>query len=347
MIGDVLTSSILCEVLKERFRESEIHYLINSHTTAVLENNPFIDQQIVFSPEMEESVSLRKGLKNLLKKQQYDVVIDVYSKLGSAEITRATGAKLRIGYRKWYTKWAYTHTFTYDRKPKTIAGLAIENRMRLLTPIASDFPEYLKPKIYLTAAEKAAAKRTLEQNGLSDAKPLLMISLLGSGPDKTYPLVYMAKLLDHIATTTASKFLLNYIPKQQPQVDELLTLVSEPTRAQIFDKVYGRSLRDFLALTSHCSAIIGNEGGAINMAKALDIPSFAIFSPWITREAWGLFEGLHNASFHLKDIKPDIYQYKKLKEIKKNYGLYYDQMHPDNITTVLDGFITKNVKKKD
>lgn len=343
----MLTSSILCEALKDRFRESEIHYLINSHTTAVLENNPFIDQQIIFSPEMEESISLRKGLKNTLKQEQYDVVIDVYSKLGSAEITKATRAKLRIGYTKWYTKWAYTHTYSYAKKPKTIAGLAIENRMQLLAPLDVYFPEYLKPKIYLTTSEKRAAQQTLVNNGISLEKPLVMISLLGSSPEKTYPLPYMAALLDHLAATTVSQLLLNYIPKQQGQVDALLTLVKEKTRIQIYDKVYGKSVRTFLALTSHCNAIIGNEGGAINMAKAIDIPSFSIFSPWITREAWGLFEGESNSSFHIEDMNPTLYMDRKLNSIKTEYAFYYKEMKPEHIFPSLDRFVKKNLATKD
>lgn len=341
----MLTSSILCEALKDRLGESEIHYLINSHTTAVLEHNPFIDKQIIFSPEMEENVSLRKGLKNALKQEQYDVIIDVYSKLGSAIITKATGAKLRIGYKKWYTKWAYTHSYNYSQKPKTIAGLAIENRMQLLAPINAHFPEYLKPKIYLTTAEKTLATRTLESNGVSKEKPLVMISLLGSSPEKTYPLAFMAGILDHIVASTTSQVLLNYIPKQQAEVNELLALVKAQTRLHIYDKVYGKSLRAFLALTSLCDAMIGNEGGAINMAKALNIPSFAIFSPWITREAWGLFEGKNHTSFHLKDSSPELYKDKKINSIKKDYTSYYAKMKPAHIIPSLDKFIEKNITK--
>jgi heptosyltransferase-2 len=43
MIGDVLTSSLLFEVLKNNYKESELHYLINSHTSEIINNNPLID----------------------------------------------------------------------------------------------------------------------------------------------------------------------------------------------------------------------------------------------------------------------------------------------------------------
>lgn len=344
MIGDVLTSSILCQAIKERFAESETHYLVNAHTTAVLENNLYIDKQIVFSPEMEESASLRGGLKTALKNEKYDVVIDVYSKLGSAALTKTTGARIRAGYRKWYTKWAYTHTFSYNKTPKTIAGLAIENRMLLLEPFQSDFPEYIKPKIYLTSTEQSKAKGILTQHGINGKKPLIMIALLGSSKEKTYPLEYMAVILDFLVATHSCQLLLNYIPKQQEQVYSLLSLVNQETKAFIFDAIYGKSLRDFFALTSQCNMIVGNEGGAINMAKAMGIPSFSIFSPWISREAWGLFENEKNVSFHLKDIHPEVYEDNKLKAIRKKVPDFYKLMDPEKIKVHLNSFLETNLK---
>ncbi|NBC57221.1 MAG: lipopolysaccharide heptosyltransferase family protein, partial [Bacteroidetes bacterium] len=42
MIGDVLTSSVICENLKRNFPNAEVHYLINRFTLPVVENNPYI-----------------------------------------------------------------------------------------------------------------------------------------------------------------------------------------------------------------------------------------------------------------------------------------------------------------
>lgn len=340
MIGDVLTSSILCEAIKVRFGESEVHYLINSHTAAVVENNPYIDQLVLFTPEMEKNKKARNKLFEFLKNEHYDTVIDIYSKLGSAQFTRATRAKTRIGYFKWYTQWAYTDTFSYDRNPKTVAGLAIENRIKLLSPLGSDFPPFLEPKIYLTTEEIEIARTTLKKGYIDLNKPVAMVSLLGSSKEKTYPLAYMAVLLDTLVDHKNIQLLLNYIPKQQPEVDRLLALVKEETKQYIFSTIYGKSLREFLALASHCSMMIGNEGGAINMAKALDIPTFSIFSPWITREAWGIFENERNQSFHLKDVEPEIYNKKGLKEIRKETIGFYNLMRPHLVWPCLKKFIS-------
>uniref|UniRef100_UPI0030DC01EB glycosyltransferase family 9 protein n=1 Tax=uncultured Marixanthomonas sp. TaxID=757245 RepID=UPI0030DC01EB len=132
MIGDVLTSTVLFEVLRNHFPEAELHYLVNSHTIPVIENNPVIDKVIPFTNEVESSKSEFKALRESVKKEGYDVVIDAYAKISSAWIAKSSGAKYRISYKKWYTQFAYTHTFSRHTMSLTQAGLAIENRLMLL-----------------------------------------------------------------------------------------------------------------------------------------------------------------------------------------------------------------------
>lgn len=320
MIGDVLTSSILFEGLRQKYPSAELHYLVHEHTKPVLLHNPFIDKTILFSPEENKKAANFLMFLQKIKKEEYDVVIDVYAKLNSAIITLASGAKKRISYAKWYTKFAYTETFFQKKKTETNAGFAIENRMLLLKALNNDFPLEIKPKIYLTDQEKKHAEEILSSAGIELQKPLIMVSVLGSSDSKTYPLPYLAKLLDIAVKEKNAQLIFNYIPKQEKQARELYHLCSPKTQNMIFLNVFGKSLREFMALTSYCDALIGNEGGAVNMAKALNIPTFAIFSPWIRKEAWALYEGKKNVAVHLKDYNPEAYNGIDAK--KENLRLY-------------------------
>ncbi|WP_299210704.1 glycosyltransferase family 9 protein [uncultured Dokdonia sp.] len=342
MIGDVLTSSILCEAIKKKYPNATVHYLINEHTLPVLENNPFIDEKMVYTLDMVKRRKAAKEFRSQLASQAYDIVIDVYSKIGSARITKATKASQRIGYKKWYTKAFYTDLYTYHYTAETKAGLAIENRMKLLQAIDTNFPKALKPKLYVTDAEIASAKAKLADVKTYPEQKLYMIGILGSAPNKTYPLFYLAILLDHIVTTTDAKLLFNYIPKQIEQVDALLALCTEKTRHHVLKEIYGKSLREFIALTTQCDALIGNEGGAINMAKAIDVPTFAIFSPWIRRAAWSLYENDQNHIIHLQDYDTALYNTKSLKDIKKRTDYYYSLLKPEMIQEKLDVFLSKH-----
>ncbi|WP_311196005.1 glycosyltransferase family 9 protein [Antarcticibacterium sp. 1MA-6-2] len=120
MIGDVLTSSILFEALKKEYPKAELHYLIYRHTLAVVENNPFIDKIIPFDKQTEKPLRLYTFLKGI-KREKYDVIIDVYSKIGTAIISSSSGAKITVSYDKWYTRKFYTHTVSRNTKAETAA----------------------------------------------------------------------------------------------------------------------------------------------------------------------------------------------------------------------------------
>lgn len=343
MIGDVLTSSILFEAIKRKYPEAELDYLINSHTFPVVENNPFIDNFKFFTSEMESNKRAFWHFLKQIKQENYDVVIDVYSKTSSNLIAAFSGAKIKVSKHKWYTKSIYTHTFKNKEKATTNAGLAIENRMQLLKPISNDLSkEIVKPKIYLTKKEIDLSRQFLMSFGVNLTQPIFMIGVLGSGNTKTYPLPHMAKLIDFIVAKTNGQILFNYIPKQYTEAKTIYNFCSSETKKHIYFDVFGKSLREFLAITSHCNALIGNEGGAVNMAKALNIPTFSIFSPWIKKEAWSLFEdGKVNTSIHLKDIKPELYDGKTMKDMKKDVFALYDIFPPELITPKLNDFLNQ------
>ncbi|WP_261376289.1 glycosyltransferase family 9 protein [Gillisia sp. Hel_I_86] len=324
MIGDVLTSSILFEALRKEYPNAQLHYLVYAHTTPVLEHNPFIDQILHFDDTTKKAFQFAAFLKQV-KKERYDAVIDVYGKLGSAITSKYSKANIRISFDKWYTKPFHTHYFSRNITAQTNAGPAIEKRLRLLNPILKHIPKEIKPKIYLTVKERSNAKEKLASAGIVEDKLLVMISVLGSTDSKTYPFKYLAQILDLIAAKKEVQLLFNYIPNQKEDALKIYNLCNTHTQNSIFLDVFGSDLREFLALTSHCDALIGNEGGAINMGKALDIPTFSIFSPGVPKGNWSIYEnGRTNVSVHLKDYKPELFDKNSKKEVKKRSKEFYD-----------------------
>lgn len=342
MIGDVLTTSLLFELLRAEHPKAQLHYLINDNTTAAIKGNPFIDKLWVQKSDVAQKKQSAKALYTELKDISFDLIIDVYSKLGSAALTRKLNASQSIGYYKWYL----THNYKQTVKPLVNTdkdeGLAIVNRVLLLETLGYAVQNIPKPKIYLDPAEINTAKQTLEQAKIDGSQPLFMISLLGSSDLKTYPIAYMAKVLDHLVAQTNGKLLLNYIPIQRAKVDALLDYCQTATREHIFDNIYGKSLREFMALTAQCDALIGNEGGAVNMAKALEVPTYSIFAPWILKLAWNSFEQANiNRSIHLQDIHPELFA-KHPKKYKNQALELYKQLTPEYVIADLNQFLTQH-----
>ena len=338
MIGDVLITSVVFEASRVKFPQAELHYVINKNTMPVVANNPNIDKFILLEPQDEKSLSgLVKQIKQI-KKEQYDIIIDSYAKLKTALFCWFSGAKTSVSFHKSYTNFIYTPTVVRNKVSKTIATKAIEHRMLLLEPLDIPF-SIIKPKIYLTNTEIAQAKNSLEQNGIAVKKPIVMISALGSSDSKTYPLHYMAKALNEVGKIENIQILFNYLPNQKPQAEALFKLCNAETQQKIVIDFYAQSLREFMAITSFCKALIGNEGGATNMAKALSVPTFTIFSPFILKNDWNIFEdGITNVSVHLSDFENVTIN----KKSNNSLG-FYELFKPELFEDLLTSFLKNNI----
>ncbi|RZJ71187.1 MAG: lipopolysaccharide heptosyltransferase family protein [Flavobacterium sp.] len=343
MIGDVLTSSIICNNLKMLYPTAQVDYLVYPFTRPVVENNPNIDNLILFKDEFRKSKKAFLRFLVGIRKAKYDLVIDAYGKLESNLVVGVSGAKTKIGFHKSYTKFVYDQTVREKSKPDTNAGLAIENRLLLLQRLSEGKPLDNRPKIFLTDEEIAGGKRILESHNIDISKKLYMIGVLGSGGTKTYPFPYMAKVLDAIVAQTDATLLFNYMPIQEAEARDIFDMCAPKTQENIKFHIVPGSIREFLSLTYHCNALIGNEGGAVNMAKALLKPTFTIFSTWIKKEAWNSFDdGIHNVSVHLKDFRPELYGEKSAKEMKYNAMALYGQFVPDLILPELKLYLKNN-----
>lgn len=343
MIGDVLVSSIICKNLALEFPGARIDYLVYDTTIPVLMHNHDEYRIIPFTAEQRNSkIALWKFIQKI-RGEKYDVIIDCYSKLESWLITGFSNARKKISFDKGYLNMLYTDVVPRHRIPQTNLGLTIEQRLNLLKPLGIEHPQVLKPVLVVSEAEKAQARELLEKHHVNPELPTAMLSVLGSSDSKTYPLEYMAKVIDQIAEYTPMNLLFNYIPHQKEQAARLLSLCAAETQKYIHFDVTGNSLRDFIALMDACDFIIGNDGGAINMAKALDKPAFTIFSPVIDKLGWNSFEdGNRYISVHLKDFKPEVFENLSDKEVKiRNEQLYLD-FKPELFQPLLMHFLKQN-----
>lgn len=227
-----------------------------------------------------------------------------------------------------------------SNKPLTHAGLAIENRLRLIFKEKEIKENIIAPKIFLTPKEISQAKDYLQKHAINFNKPVVMIGVLGSGQNKTLPAAYMAKILDQLIALKEVTLLYNYIPSQLKEAQEVFDLCNSKTQLHTKFNVFGNSLREFLAIMHHCTLLIGNEGGAVNMAKALGKPTFTIFSPWIPQEGWNLFEdGVKHKSIHLKQFRADLYENKSVSQLKKNALELYQQFTPELILPAFEKYL--------
>ena len=320
MIGDVLISTLLCENIKKWNPSSKIDFIANTHAVPILQNNPNINKIIIFEDYFKnDKISLIKFLINQ-KKKKYDILIDAYGKTESILISFFTPSKIKIGFKKWYSKWVYSESITRETERfDEDLQLTIKNRIKLLVPvIGSEFNYITSPKVYINESERKAA-----QSKLKNVKsPLIMISLLGSSTLKTYPLNEMIKILNYLVEEYNVQLILNYMKNQEKEALYLINSLENKTINSIVLNKSPNSLRDYISLVSLCKAIIGNEGGAINIAKSLNLPSFSIFSPQINPSGW-INSSPNEVGVHVMDYNENFQKFKLSdKEIMNFYNSF-------------------------
>lgn len=345
-IGDVLISSVIANNYKKKYPDSIVHLMAYEFTHGVILNNPNIDKIISLN-----EIELKK-LKNLYKlirevrNEKYDIIFDPYSKLQSRLICKFGGAKITVGHKsrkKLGNLGYYTHPVAILEQKTHICGKAIEDRIHLMQQVDTFTDIDYEPKIFLTEAEK---NKTLPEK--YNSKKIVMLGILGSTPQKSMPYEYVAEISDFITSQFDCLVLFNYAPNQQSEADKIYNLCQN--KEAIIQDIYADSIRDFAVLMNQCDVLVSNEGGAVHIAKALDKPTFTIFSPYVNKEHWASFEdGKKHFSIHLREKKPELFDefsFEKRKEIEKNPTILYKELTPEIILPELRMFLSEYLPVK-
>ncbi len=345
-MGDVLMASTIANNLKKYNSNYIIHFMCYLNNSKIIETNPNIDKIIKVEEKVLKSFSgLIKIIKNI-NKEKFDVLIDPYEKTQSKIISKFSNIPRRISYPGKNHFGFYTDIINTKKIVKTPAGLALDNRLSLINPLVDySFKKNYEHPLFLKEEEIVAGKKTLFKGGIKFDKSILMLGVLGSKEEKTYPLQYMGKLINLILENKEIDVLFNYIPKQVNQINELMSFIDTKHYHKIHPKILGKSIREFASIMYHCDIHISNEGGSCHISKALNKPTFTIFSPYIKLEDWNTFSG--NPLFEysdLKELKPELFKNNKQKQWRKNSLNLYNEYYPLLISDKIDNFLNKYLK---
>jgi heptosyltransferase-2 len=344
-IGDVLISSVIANNLKKVFPESQITYFVYDYTSGVIEGNPNINQILRINEKWLKKIKNLYTIIRQIRKAKYDIIVDPYAKTQSKLICYFSGADIRIGFKRKGKKHPlsfYTHPIEFLEKRSRSCGKAIENRVHLIQSVFPFSEANYVPKIYLQQEEENYSALA------SIKKPVVMLGVLGSTPQKSMPYKYVAQLIDHIAATYNPTILFNYAPHQKEEAEKIYALCRHQENINL--SIYEDSIRGFIKLMNKCDILVANEGGSVHIAKALNKPTFTIYSPYIEKASWDSFEdGITHNSIHLLEEKPNLYDdfsREKRKEIEENPALLYNELSPDLILKKLNPFLKHHLAQQ-
>ena len=92
-IGDIILTTPVLKAFKEKYPETSIDFLVLDKFKDSIEGVPYIDNVILFNKEKNDGLHNMEKFGKELKKNGYDYIFDLHSKIRSKVISKNIGVK--------------------------------------------------------------------------------------------------------------------------------------------------------------------------------------------------------------------------------------------------------------
>jgi len=290
-LGDVIHALPTAVAIKERYPEKQLGWLVEEETAPILKGNPFLSEVIVLPRKRWEREliiphrlfsALREAGRFLqgLRRQRYELAIDLQGLLKSGVLALASGARLRLGLEGGREG---SHLFLTHRVP---IGDGIEHAV----------DRYLRVAAYL-GAEVEKREFPIQWGEEEDARaraflaggpgPWVVIHASARWGTKLWEASGFACLGDALVAKLGVSVILTGDSNDLPLVKGIAERMGH--RPLI---VSGRTtLQELAALLAKVELMISVDSGPMHMAAALGTPVLALFGPTDPRRTGPYGEG--------------------------------------------------------
>lgn len=283
-IGDAILSSVICKSLKESFPEAQIDYVLYEEVAPLFEGQDYISNVIKITKEEQKNVL--KYVKKVwnVTRENYDIVIDIMSTPKSELFTLfSTGAKFRIGRKKEYRGYSYTHKIEESKNGEDKP----EKFLKMLEPLEKAGYNIKYDKNYsfsFNDKEMKNMREKMEKAGVDFSKILIPLAVTSRRYEKIYPMDLMKKLAEEILDRYNCQIILYYSPLEKERVLNFHKEMGFNKR--IISNIVTNSIKELGILLSQCDIFVGNEGGPRHLSQAVGIPTVSIFGPNSRKKDW-------------------------------------------------------------
>lgn len=147
-IGDVILATPLVEKLKRFYPRSKIDFLVRKGNEGLLRDHPKLNKVLIWDKKEAKYNSLTK-LSKRIRKEKYDLLVNLQRFTSSGLLTTSSKAKVKIGFSKNPFSFAFTRKFPHvidqdkhevDRNLSLIQDLTDESFQRpVLYPSEADY----------------------------------------------------------------------------------------------------------------------------------------------------------------------------------------------------------------
>jgi lipopolysaccharide heptosyltransferase III len=284
-IGDTVLATPALHALRRFLPDVQLDVLLEDWVAPLLDGFADVDRVIMVE---RKSARSRARVARKLRAIGYDVVYNLHGGTTSTFLTRASGARHRVGYTEYRYNRLYNHLAPHAAALWGREKLhSVEQQLALVgwtgVPV-SDLPP---TQLAVTLQAAASVKGRLDAAGVDGTKPLALIHPAAAFDTKQWAAENFTRIAEGLDVRGFAPVAI--VAPHEAQVITTLLLNSSVPIVAFTDL----TLPEVTALASRSSLFIGNDSGIAHIASAVKCPSVVIFGssnvthwrPWATAPA--------------------------------------------------------------
>ncbi len=265
-IGDVILASGLIEKLKDYYPESEIDFLLRKGNEGLFENHPKLRKVIIFDKKEGKYKNLAKIISKL-RKEKYDIVINVQRFATSGIIAGFSGGKQIIGFNK------NPMSFLFTKKISHVIGRGheIERNHHLIEELTDSVPA--KPKLYPSEENFKKVKDTDQYICMAPSSVWFT---------KGWPTEKWIELIKSLN----EKYRI-YLLGGKGDYKKCNEIIAQSGSKRTFNQCGNLSFLESTALMANAKMNFVNDSAPMHMASAMNAPVSALYCSTVPRFGFG------------------------------------------------------------
>jgi ADP-heptose:LPS heptosyltransferase len=264
-MGDVLLTTPVLPNLKEYFPNAVIYFLTLRQTRDILMDNYYISRVITYDKKEDKSLFLIKHVR----KQKFDLVIDLFCNPRTAFFTFCSGAKYRFGFD------FRGRGYAYNIKMKGRGGKVHNVEFNLDALRKLEIPITLKKlNISVNVVHEEFANDFINKHNIA-SKNIIGISMTGNWEAKKYKTNDYIEVVNKINKIYDVNFILIWGNENEKKECEKVQANFKDNSFVIPDS----PIRYLAAIIKKCDLIIGNDSGPMHIAVTQGVPVLGIYGP--------------------------------------------------------------------
>jgi predicted lipopolysaccharide heptosyltransferase III len=268
-IGDTVLATPSLHALRRFLPGARVDVLLEDWVAPLLEGLPDVDRIVTVKRGSKTS---RLQVARELRAEAYDVVYNLHGGSTAALLTRATGARHRVGYADYRYAALHNHTAPPSSKlwgrEKTHS---VEQQLALLG--WTGVPVTDRPATRLAVTPEAAARvaQKLNEAGLADGQTFALVHPAAAFDTKTWAAENFARVVENLAARGIAS-----VAAAAPNESSVVEAVRSNARAPLVGFT-DLSLPELTALAARASLFVGNDSGVAHIAAAVAVPQVVVF----------------------------------------------------------------------